>query len=96
MLAGDSLSNLKGKVAVLTGASRGIGKAIADALIANGANVVIGDILVKEGEEVVAAYNAKAGTKVAAFIHTDVTKYSDNQALFKLADAEFGGVDVSS
>jgi NAD(P)-dependent dehydrogenase (short-subunit alcohol dehydrogenase family) len=96
MLAGDSLSNLKGKVAVLTGASRGIGKAIADALIENGANVVIGDILVKEGEEVVAAYNAKAGTKVAAFIHTDVTKYSDNQALFKLADAEFGGVDVSS
>ncbi|CAO3638861.1 unnamed protein product [Mucor fragilis] len=95
ILAPESLSNLNGKVAVLTGASRGIGKAVADALVDNGCKVVIGDILVEEGEKVVADYNAKAGTKVAAFIRTDVTKYSDNQALFKLADAEFGGVDYA-
>ncbi|CEP19296.1 hypothetical protein [Parasitella parasitica] len=95
MLASDSLSSLKGKVAVLTGASRGIGKAIADALVKHGAYVVIGDILVAEGEQLVADYNANAGSKVAAFIRTDVTKYSDNQALFKLADAEFGGVDYA-
>lgn len=36
----------------------------------------------------------RAGSKVAAFIQTDVTKYKDNQALFKLAESEFGGVDV--
>lgn len=35
-----------------------------------------------------------AGSKVAAYIHTDVTKYDDNTALFKLAEKEFGGVDV--
>lgn len=48
-----------GKVVVLTGASRGIGKAIADGLIANNAKVVIGDILEKEGQETVDAFNKK-------------------------------------
>lgn len=37
----------------------------------------------------------RAGTKVAAFIRTDVSKYSDNKALFQFAETEFGGVDVS-
>ncbi|GAA5806805.1 hypothetical protein MFLAVUS_000153 [Mucor flavus] len=83
------------KVAVLTGAARGIGKAVSDALIENNCKVVIGDILEKEGQEVVDAYNEKAGLKVAAFIRTDVTKYSDNIALFKLAETEFGGVDIA-
>ncbi|KAI8081040.1 hypothetical protein BDF21DRAFT_418286 [Thamnidium elegans] len=86
---------LDGKVAVLTGASRGIGKAVADALIENNCKVVIGDILEKEGQAVVDAYNEKAGSKVAAFIRTDVTKYSDNIALFRLAETEFGGVDIA-
>ncbi|KAG2193469.1 hypothetical protein INT46_002381 [Mucor plumbeus] len=84
-----------GKVVVLTGASRGIGKAIADELIANNAKVVIGDILEKEGQETIDAFNKKAGSKVAAFIQTDVTKYKDNQNLFKLAESEFGGVDFA-
>lgn len=37
----------------------------------------------------------RANAKVAAFIRTDVSKYKDNVALFKLAEKEFGGVDVS-
>ena len=107
--------SLEGKVAVLTGASRNIGKAVAVELVSRGAKVVIGDILDKQGEETVQELNTRyayfpdfcqcdmltlffvsysAGSKVAAYIHTDVTKYDDNVALFKLAETEFGGVDV--
>ncbi|CAO3650443.1 unnamed protein product [Mucor fragilis] len=89
----SSYQCFNGKVVVLTGASRGIGKAIADALIVNGARVVIGDLLEKEGQDVVDTYNKEAKSKVAAFIRTDVTKYKDNQDLFKLAESAFGGVD---
>ncbi|KAI8991100.1 hypothetical protein BDF20DRAFT_831179 [Mycotypha africana] len=89
----SSYTSVKDKVVVITGGSQGIGKAIADALIDNGAKVVIGDILEQKGQEAVAAYNKKAGSKVAVFIRTDVTKYEDNLALFKLADTEFGKVD---
>ncbi|GAA5809467.1 hypothetical protein MFLAVUS_002875 [Mucor flavus] len=85
----------EGKVAVVTGGSRGIGKAVIDELIEKGARVVIGDILESLGNEVANAYNEKAGTKVAAFIRTDVSKYSDNKALFQFAETEFGGVDIA-
>ncbi|ORY96500.1 hypothetical protein BCR43DRAFT_563794 [Syncephalastrum racemosum] len=86
---------LSGKVAVITGGARGIGKIVTAALVANGAQVVIGDLLVKEGEATVRELNESAGATVAAFLRTDVTKYNDNIALFKLAEKEFGGVDIA-
>ncbi|KAI9488617.1 hypothetical protein BDB00DRAFT_932549 [Zychaea mexicana] len=87
--------SLQGKVAVLTGASRNIGKAVATELVKRGAKVVIGDVLDAEGEATVKELNTSAGEKVAAFIHTDVTQYSANRALFALAESEFGGVDIA-
>ncbi|KAI9270598.1 hypothetical protein BDA99DRAFT_602877 [Phascolomyces articulosus] len=86
---------LEGKVAVITGAARNIGKHVAAEMIERGAKVVIGDILDAEGEATVKEFNEKAGTKVAAYIHTDVTQYADNKALFALAEKEFGGVDIA-
>ncbi|KAL1935632.1 hypothetical protein VTP01DRAFT_4772 [Rhizomucor pusillus] len=89
-------TSLDGKVAVVTGGSRGIGKAVAIALVERGAKVVIGDILEKQGQETVEELNKLAGgEKAAAFIRTDVVKYKDNIALFKFAESEFGGVDIA-
>ncbi|KAI8144767.1 hypothetical protein BJV82DRAFT_606190 [Fennellomyces sp. T-0311] len=86
---------LEGKVAVVTGGSQGIGKAVVDALIARGARVVIGNRSQALGESVVQELNTAAGFKVAAFIRTDVSSYKDNAALFQLAEKEFGGVDIA-
>ncbi|KAI8145472.1 hypothetical protein BJV82DRAFT_603797 [Fennellomyces sp. T-0311] len=86
--------SLDGKVAVITGGARGIGKATAIELVKRGAQVVIGDLLDADGAVTVEELNSLAGTKAAAYIHTDVTQYKDNKALFQLAETEFGGVDI--
>ncbi|KAI7868373.1 uncharacterized protein EV154DRAFT_607837 [Mucor mucedo] len=94
-LSSTTVTRFDGKVAVITGGSRGIGKAVADKLIKGGAKVVIGDILEQEGQATVDEFNKNAGSKVASFILTDVTKYTDNKALFQHAESEFGGVDMA-
>ncbi|ORZ01140.1 hypothetical protein BCR43DRAFT_486444 [Syncephalastrum racemosum] len=88
-------SEFSGKVAVITGGSRGIGKAVAAALVARGAHVVIGDVLDEEGEATAEELNKQSGSKVASFLRTDVTTYKDLVALFELAEKEFGGVDIA-
>lgn len=40
-------------------------------------------------------WNSVGGSKVAAYLHTNVVSYKDNVALFQQAEKEFGGVDVS-
>ncbi|OBZ86668.1 15-hydroxyprostaglandin dehydrogenase [NAD(+)] [Choanephora cucurbitarum] len=87
------MESVQGKVAVLTGAARGIGKAIAIRLVELGAKVVIGDILV-QGQQTADELNEKYQGQVATFLKTDVTKYKDNKALFQLAEKQFGGVDL--
>ncbi|KAI8097968.1 uncharacterized protein B0P05DRAFT_98294 [Gilbertella persicaria] len=91
----DQYSSVHGKVAVLTGAASGIGKAVADTLVKLGAKVVIGDLNQELGQSVIDTYNKEAGAQVAAFMRVDVTKYSDNKALFQLAEQAFGGVDIA-
>ncbi|KAG2233059.1 hypothetical protein INT48_009859 [Thamnidium elegans] len=88
------IASFEGKVAVVTGGSRGIGKAICDELIRLGAKVVIGAIS-DRGQKVAKQYNKEAGKKVAMFLRTDVSRYDDNKALFQLAESEFGGVDIA-
>lgn len=59
MLSSSFNENVNNKVAVITGGSRGIGKAVAEALVKNGGKVVIGDLLEKEGHDFVDCLNKK-------------------------------------
>jgi 3-oxoacyl-[acyl-carrier protein] reductase len=87
------MSDLHGKVAVVTGASKGIGAAIAKALSAAGAAVVVNYSSSKEGaERVVAEIAAKGGKAVA--IQADVTKPAEVTRLFDETKKAFGRLDV--
>jgi 3-oxoacyl-[acyl-carrier protein] reductase len=87
------MSKLNGKVAVVTGASKGIGAAIAKALADEGASVVVNYSSAREGaERVVAQILAKGGRAVA--VHADVSKAADIKRLFEETKKSFGQLDV--
>lgn len=81
---------LSRKVALISGGGGGIGKAIADKLAAEGANVVLTDI----NEERLQEANATYSRDVAAHAICDVTNVPSVQDAFKITCLEFGGVDI--
>lgn len=81
---------LSRKVAVVTGAGGGIGKAIADKLASEGANVVLTDIAEDRLEEAVGTYKSDT----AGYAVCDVTKSESIAGAYKKACLEFGGVDI--
>ncbi|MFJ8026815.1 SDR family oxidoreductase [Streptomyces sp. NPDC096311] len=84
---------LSNKVAVVTGASKGIGAAIAEALAAEGASVVVNYARSRDAaEDVVARISKARGTAVA--VRGDVSKADDARELVEAAVREFGGLDV--
>jgi 3-oxoacyl-[acyl-carrier protein] reductase len=87
------MSKLQGKVAVVTGASKGIGAAIARALTAEGASVVVNYASSKSGAENVVAAITKAGGKAIA-VHGDVSKAPDAQAIIDAAIKTYGRLDI--
>jgi 3-oxoacyl-[acyl-carrier protein] reductase len=87
------MSDLKGKVAVVTGASKGIGAGIAKALGAAGASVVVNYSSSQEGADRVVAEIAKSGGKAVA-VKGDVSKAADVQRLFAETKKAFGAIDV--
>ena len=87
------MSELTGKVAVVTGASKGIGAGIAKGLAAAGAAVVVNYASSKEGaERVVAEITGKGGKAIA--VHGNVAEAKDVQRLFEEAKKAFGSLDV--
>lgn len=86
--------NLKGKTAIITGASGGIGRGLALAFAAEGCNTVLACRDTAKGEEVAAAA-AKAGAPGPTLVvATDVTKRESVDAMVEKVLAEFGQIDV--
>jgi 3-oxoacyl-[acyl-carrier protein] reductase len=84
---------LTGKVAVVTGASKGIGAAIAKQLAAEGAAVVVNYSSSKTGAEKVVAEIAGSGGKAIA-VQGDIAKTADIKRLFEQAKQAFGRLDI--
>jgi len=81
-----------GKVAVVTGAGRGIGRAYAEGLAAAGASVVVADIAVATAEETAQSINAGGGTAVA--IGVDIADHGSVADMAEAATMRFGGIDL--
>jgi 3-oxoacyl-[acyl-carrier protein] reductase len=84
---------LTDKVAIVTGGARGIGGQIAMAFAAEGADVVIADVLGEAAAEPVIASIAESGRR-SRFVHTNVADEKQVRAMVDTAVAEFGRVDI--
>src|SRR5581483_9648219 len=83
---------LEGKVAIVTGAARGIGRAIAARYAREGARVVVDDVNDDDGAATAAALTAEGGQ--VRYVHADVSRPDEVSALVRAAEQTFGPIDV--
>ncbi|MFN4295940.1 MAG: SDR family NAD(P)-dependent oxidoreductase [Brevundimonas sp.] len=88
------LFDLSGKTAVITGSSKGIGKAIAEQMADHGANVVISSRKAGPCEEVAQAINAKHGEGRAIAVPANIASKEDLQRLVDETNVAFGQIDI--
>lgn len=87
------MNTLENKVAIVTGAGSGIGKAIALLYAKEGAKVVVSDINEKGGKEVVEEIKSKGGQ--ATFIKADTSNPDDNKNIVDQVVQQFGGLHIA-
>ena len=83
---------LEGKVALITGASSGIGRESALLFASEGAKIVVADVSDAAGAAVVAEIEAAGGA--AVYVHADVSKAADAEGMVRAAEESFGKLDV--
>ncbi len=84
---------LNGKIAVVTGAAQGLGRAIAARFVHEGAAVLLSDINDKKGQSAADTLEASGGR--VAYVHCDVSKPEETAALMQAAVEIFGGLDIA-
>ena len=89
----EGSSTLQGKVALVTGASRGIGFAIARRLGAAGARIVVNDMVFREGSEAVIEAMKAVGAEARTY-ESNVTDAAQVEEMFQTIQEEWDGVDI--
>ena len=89
-----SLFDLTGKVAVITGSSRGIGRAIAEAMAEQGAKVVISSRKAEACDEAAAAINGKYGDGTAIVVPANISSKEELQHLVDETKRQLGRIDI--
>jgi len=87
------MGELNGKVAIVTGAAKGIGESTAKLFAKEGARVTVSDVDVENGEKVVKTINDNGGE--AIFIKSDASKAEDHEELVKKTVDAFGKLDIA-
>lgn len=86
--------SLDGKIALVTGAAQGFGKAFSEALLQKGAKVCLTDIQVKEGEATASEFQSRFGKDRALFMKCDVTSKDEFEETFRKVLDRFGYLDI--
>ncbi len=86
------MSRFEGRVAVVTGGGRGMGRAVSLRLAREGARVVVAELVPEHGEEVAREIRAAGGEAVA--VPVDVSRLADIERLFEQTEAAFGGCEI--